>query len=232
MKPAWSMRRMAARVTWADLQGAYAFLSEIQEMALACFPEQFALDPADPSEDFLLLLCGVHTPQQSLFLFCRLAEESTPVGFALAFKYHDSLYISTLCVHPARRSMGYASLLMRSASALAASLGLSMLTGSVDASNDRLISFYAKMGAHPRPLPPTGAGATIFTRRLDAPSGEQTSANTPVPVPDYGRGILQQRAFFDRRWLSFGSLRSIGSWSLAVASIASLGFFLIRKSAI
>eukprot|EP00966_Prymnesium_polylepis_P239221 5532397-Prymnesium_polylepis.1 len=138
----------SAIVTQTDAVGARAHLETIRCIVKACFPEQFAEAGEDEEgEDFLEVLCGVHDLDQSLFLFARRPDLREPVGFALFFRYSDALYVSTLCVDPTHRRRGLGSLLMRSGSALAASLGLAALTGSVDASAMHLLQFYDHLGA-------------------------------------------------------------------------------------
>ncbi|KAL1529045.1 hypothetical protein AB1Y20_000008 [Prymnesium parvum] len=187
MAPSHLLRsRRRATVTRGDAKIARQHLETIRYLVYSSFPEQFAEAGADEGEDLFEALCGVHSLEQALFLFCRLPS-AAPVGFALAFNYGDALYVSTLCIDQRHRCMGFGSLLLRSASALAHSMGIPKLTGSVDAASEHLRCFYERLGAVPRPLAPCGPDTSVFTRRLDAPSGPATAQGVPVPVIDHGR---------------------------------------------
>ena len=129
----------AATVTQSDASGARVHLDSIRRLVKAGFDEFEQAGEADDGEDLLEVLCGVHELEQSLFLFCWLPDHPEPVGFALFFRYSDALYASTLCVSPSCRRRGLGSLLMRSGSALAFSMGLPKLTGSVDAAAQHLV---------------------------------------------------------------------------------------------
>ena len=185
----------AATVTRSDADGARVHLDCIRRLVYDSFPGEFAVAGIeDDGEDLLDILCGVHDLEQSLFLFARLPARSNPVGFALFFRYNDALYASTLCVTPACRRQGIGSLLMRSGSALAFSMGVPTLTGSVDAAAAHLLTMYTRLGAAARPLPPSGPGAVVFTRRFDAPSGPVTARDAPVPGIDPGKSAVAAMA--------------------------------------
>jgi GNAT superfamily N-acetyltransferase len=206
-------------ITWSDLNGARVHHETIGELVHKCFPHEFSASTDDSveeeEEDILTVLCGVHDEAQSLILFCRLPHRASPIGFALFFRYTDSLYVSTLCIDPAHRRRGHAALLMRSASALTASLGLKSLTGTVDASATHLLRFYARLGAVARPVPPAGDSAAVFTRRFDAPSGAATALGAPIPENDRDVRV-------EARWPTWYTSRHHLTSMLGIVAVAGL----------
>lgn len=177
---------------------------------------------SDDDECIVSLLCGVHNPEQSYFLYCRQYGSNELVGFALLFDYTSSFFVSTLCIRPEFRRLGFGSLLMRSGSALAAKMGIDSLTGTVSAASPHLLAFYARLGAVARPLAPCGPSTTVFTRRLDAPSGPTTAGKTQAPMPE---GAARPNAVAQH---SRGQLSSALSW--CVLFVALLGWILYRLS--
>ena len=115
---------------------------------------------------------------------------------------------------------------MRSTSSLACHMGLPKLTGTVDAAASHLLVFYDRLGAVARPLPPSGAGAVVFTRRLDAPSGPVTAKDTPVPRPDL-RWLCQVKG---AAYKPHGMSMRLAGTTLVLGVTATLLYRLCRKS--
>lgn len=139
-------------------------------------------------------LVGFHDDKACLWLV--LCEDDNARGMAMLARYHDSIYISSLCVSPAYRGGGGGSLLLRSASALAASLGLLKLSGSVDSEAASLRSFYTRLGAeHAAASQLCSTGAVAHNVRLEAPSGPATDGRVavPGPLPDVLVRVWRQR---------------------------------------
>lgn len=170
-------------ITYCSAANAAVHADSIRRLAHECFPSEFAAgeDSEDEDEDIVQTLCGLHELEQSYFIFCRSPGPAEVVAFALLFRYDSALYVSTLCVTRACRRRGLGSKVMRSASSLAASMGLPSLTGSIDASAMHLSRFYERLGATARPSG-AGPGAVTYTRRLDAPSGPATAAGVTSPM--------------------------------------------------
>ena len=179
-------------VTQSSVEGARPYTASVRRLARAAFPELADAGEEEgeeeEEEDLLETLCGVHDPERCLVLLCWLPSRREPVGFALLCRLTASLHVANLCVDAALRRRGLGALLLRSSSALAASMGLHKLTGSVAASSPHLLDFYARLGAAALPPPPCGPGAAILTRRLEAPSGPATAGDAPVPRELGGAG--------------------------------------------
>lgn len=146
----------------------------VSELATESFPHFSSL--TDPIDE----LVGFHEDEACLWLL--LHDGRGVRGMAMLARYHDSMYISSLCVSPSYRCSGGGSLLLRSASALAASLGLDKLSGSVDGQAASLRSFYSRLGAvaaHASQI--ASANAIVHSVRLEAPSGSATDGGVPVP---------------------------------------------------
>jgi len=168
---------MGAEVWVCGTPACRSIAGTVAGLMAASFRE-FSADDEDPIGS----LCGFHDEQACQWLL--LCDGGVALGLAMLVQYHDSMYVASLCVSPAHRGSGGGSLLLRSASALAQSLGLRKLSGSVAGDAASLRSFYSRLGASPVNGSQMGSvGAVVQPPvRLEAPSGHQTDGRTPVPA--------------------------------------------------
>jgi GNAT superfamily N-acetyltransferase len=173
---------MAPAVYVFDTATCRSISHTITGLVCESFVEFAAKDAVEEEDDTISELVGFHDDTACLWLV--LCEGDVARGMAMLAQYHDSMYISSLCVSPTYRGGGGGSLLLRSASALAASLGLMKLSGSVDAEAASLRSFYTRLGAqHAAASQLCSAGAVAHSVRLEAPSGPATNGGVAVPGP-------------------------------------------------
>jgi GNAT superfamily N-acetyltransferase len=179
---------------------------------------------ADEQDDPISELVGFHDDDACLWLV--LCEGGAARGMAMLARYHNSMYISSLCVSPTHRGGGGGSLLLRSASSLAASLGLTKLSGSVDGGSAALRSFYTRLGAqHAAATQLSSAGAVAHSVRLEAPSGAATDGGVAVPghIPtDLAAAWRQRQENTAVRGASSAGLRAadVYSWN-GIVTIAT-----------
>ena len=182
-------QRQCCRFVVASSSVARRFSPAIKGLIECSFPEDLADEDtrAAMEEDALSVLCGFHDVDACEWLLA--IQGAHVVGLAMLVKYHDTLFVSSLCVLPEHRGCGIGSRLMRSASSYAEAHGLGALSGSVKAAHqaserrtEQLVQFYMRLGgtvdtgncmASPQSPPPQ--------QRLRAPSGRPTSKGIPAP---------------------------------------------------
>lgn len=173
------------RITRGTVNQVRERLAQVKPLVVNCFPE--TADDLDGGEDVVELLCGFYEPDTCVALFADHPEAGL-CGLAFLFPVvtarESSLYISTVCVHGSCRRCGLGGRLMRTASTVAADMGIEKLAGAVQASEQaRLVPFYESLGGRIRNDACAGGGATRFTLRFEAPSGPVTSRDAPSPAP-------------------------------------------------
>ena len=182
-------RKIQPQIVLASTHEARAHETAITHLVSTAFPADAGAleeEEGEDKEDVLSSLCGFHELEACEWLLAFGDEhgQATIVGMAMVVAYHDSLYVSSLCVLPGHRGCGLGSRIMRSASALAAARGLSALSGSVIGGSARLVRFYEQLGgeleaghsvAAPGALPPA--------QRLRARAGASTARGEPPPEP-------------------------------------------------
>ena len=179
-------------ITRGSAADARKRIEAVKLLVVSCFPETAA--DLDGGEDVIELLCGFYEPDTCVALFAD-DQESGLCGLALLFPARvlpihlfsarkSSLYISTVCVHSSCQRRGLGGRLMRTASAVAADMGVLKLAGAVQASEQpRLLPFYERLGGRIRDNDAyAGDGATRSTFRLEAPSGPVTARGAPAPT--------------------------------------------------
>lgn len=190
LRPSFASR---ARVFEGTCAHAYWRATAIRALMVDAFPEN--ADALAESDDVIDNLLGFHIAEHTRWLFCytngqdasargaRSADGGRLVGVAMLVTYHDSLFVANIAVDSSVRGRGLGSLLMRSASALAADLGLPRVAGSVPSDAAHLERLYARLGGTAHPPEPCSDGAVVRapTRRWDAPSGKPTARDTPAP---------------------------------------------------
>ena len=179
-------------------KAARAHAGSIRSISLACFPEEFADADAkvEMENDTLGVLAGFHDVDVCQWLLAMQGGET--IGVAMLVPYHDSLYVSSLAVLQQHRKRGIGSLLMRSASAHAAKMGLPALSGSVSGSK-HLIRYYTALGGQlQREHAIASDGALVPATRMRAPSGAATAHGVAAPLaleapaalpPDQGQDV-------------------------------------------
>ena len=172
------------RITRGSAKDARERLAAVKPLVVNCFPE--TAEDLDGGEDVVELLCGFYEPDTCVALFADDPQAGL-CGLALLFPVvtarESSLYISTVCVHGSCQRRGLGGRLMRTASAVAAEMGIEKLAGAVQASEQaRLLPFYERLGGRIRNDACAGGGAVRFTLRLEAPSGPVTSRGAPAPA--------------------------------------------------
>lgn len=178
-KAAWAA---SVRITRGSIEDARSRIGSLRPLVEECFP---ALIEDEGDEDTLSLLCGFYEPADCIVLFAD--DDAGLCGLALLFPVRSaresSLYISTVCVRTSCQRRGLGGRIMRTASTVAAAEGLPTLAGAVQASERaRLVPFYERLGGTLRADSAcAGSGATVFTLRLEAPSGPVTSLGAASP---------------------------------------------------
>ena len=185
----YNRRRVSCTVQVATTPSVRAHhMHAIRALVVSCFPDDFETSGgASDQEDILDVLAGFHDSADCEWL---LAFDGALIGLAMVVAYHDSLYVSSLCVLPHRRRHGVGSYLMRSASAYANSRGLDWLSGSVACgpNQQQLVRLYTRLGGQVQADHALASqGALQPAQRLRAVSGTATSHGVPTPVA-YGVG--------------------------------------------
>ena len=175
-------RRRRIRLVIASTTVARKHIPAISRLIIASFPGE-AASAIDDEDDVLSVLAGFHEVDECEWLLA-IDEHEEIVGMAMVVQYHDSLYVASLCVLPARRGKGVGSRLMRSASALAAQRGLPSLSGSVFGGSERLVRFYQSLGGQLEAGHSVAApGSPQPAQRLRARAGPATALGEPPPSP-------------------------------------------------
>ncbi|KAH8066530.1 hypothetical protein JL722_977 [Aureococcus anophagefferens] len=139
--------------------------------------------PTDDGAPILDVLAGFHDLGDCEWLLVGTVEALD--AMAMTVRYHDSLYVATLCVAPRLRRRGLGSLVMKAASAFAAELGFRKVTGAVDADERHLLTMYAALGATEEDAAFASPNATTQPKkRLAAPSGVVGGVPAPARVAE------------------------------------------------
>ena len=171
------------KIAIASTASARPHSHAIRTLVEVCFPDE--IDDEDSKEelerDALSVLSGFHNVDDCEWLLAW--RDGVLIGLAMAVAYHDSLYVASLCTHPAHRRRGVGAALMRSASAHAAVRGLPALSGSVYG-KPHLVRFYEALGGSMQPNHAiASSSAPAPSMRLRAPSGVLTSHGVAAPRP-------------------------------------------------
>ena len=171
---------LADVVEVASSAAAKRYEAAIRALVVACFPAQF---PTDDGAPILDVLAGFHDLGDCEWLLVGTVEALD--AMAMPVRYHDSLYVATLCVAPRLRRRGLGSLVMKAASASALELGFRRVTGSVDADEQHLLTMYAALGATEEDAAFASPNATTQPKkRLAAPSGVVGGVPAPARVAE------------------------------------------------
>ena len=164
----------------ASSAAAKRYEAAIRALVVACFPAQF---PTDDGAPILDVLAGFHDLGDCEWLLVGTVEALD--AMAMTVRYHDSLYVATLCVAPRLRRRGLGSLVMKAASAFASELGFRRVTGSVDADERHLLTMYAALGATEEDAAfASPNAATRPKKRLAAPAGVVGGVPAPARVAE------------------------------------------------
>jgi len=107
----------SCKIVYATSTQACGFMSALRRLIELSFPEDVSDEDTRTAmnEDALSVLSGFHDVDQCEWLLAM--HNGQLIGIAMMVAYHDSLYVSSLCVLPTHRGRGVGSKLMRSASA-------------------------------------------------------------------------------------------------------------------
>jgi ribosomal protein S18 acetylase RimI-like enzyme len=196
---------------------------EMLELLELCFElSKSDADEDDPLtiDNFLLRIIGFCDPNICEFILLKI--DSRLVGTACIAEFTNTLFVSNLCVHPQFQNRGLGTLLLAYSAGRAIEKGKKTISGSVQISNEKLVSYYASKGAKP---------IQIGYSNRPSPQALPTRFQRDITEEEVNNFLQQaERSVLFRDNFDTSSKWIVRAWLTAVMTILFLHSFQIPKA--